>query len=78
MLVVPGLGTDAQDRRVACVAAEHGTILAAMFDTRLFGAACTGGVTAAICYVAGMTGWRLIALPLLVVLAYHLVFPKRP
>jgi hypothetical protein len=49
-----------------------------MLDTKLFGAACTGMVTVAICYVAGMTGWLLIALPLLVVFAYHLVFPKRP
>jgi len=71
-------GTDAEDHGVACIAAEHGIILAAMLDTKLFGAACIGVVTVAICYVAGMNDWRLIALPLLVVLAYHLVFPKRP
>jgi hypothetical protein len=46
-------------------------------DGKHFGAACTGTVTVAICYVAGMDDWRLIALPLLVVLAYYLSFQNR-
>jgi hypothetical protein len=49
-----------------------------MLDTKLFGAACAGVIILAVCYIAGMTGWRLIALPLLVVFAYYLIFPKRP
>jgi hypothetical protein len=44
--VVPRLGADAEDHGVARIAAEHGIILAAMLDTKLFGAACTGVVTA--------------------------------
>jgi hypothetical protein len=46
-------------------------------DEKHFGAACTGTVTVAICYVAGMNDWRLIALLLLVVLAYYLTFQNR-
>jgi len=43
-------------------------------DTKLFGAAFTGVGTLATSYVAGASDWRLIALPLLIMIAYYLVF----
>jgi hypothetical protein len=49
-----------------------------MLDSKLFGAAFTGVVTVAICYIAGMTGWGLIAPPLLVMLAHYLFFRNGP
>lgn len=38
------------------------------------GAACIGIITAAVCYLAGIVDWHLIALPVLVLLAYYLIF----
>ena len=52
-------------------------LMRVLIDGKHFGAACTGMATVAICYVAGMNDWRLIALPLLVVLAYYLSFQHR-
>jgi hypothetical protein len=47
-----------------------------MLDSKAFGAACVGVVSAAICRVAGMSDWRLIALPLLVAFAYYFFFAQ--
>jgi hypothetical protein len=47
-----------------------------MLDSKAFGAACVGVLIAAICYVAGMNDWRLIALPLAVALAYYFFFVR--
>jgi hypothetical protein len=47
-----------------------------MLDSKGFGAACVGVLIAAICYVAGMNDWRLIALPLAVALAYYFFFVR--
>jgi hypothetical protein len=53
----------------ACVA----TMLS-FVDTKFFGAAFTGAGTLATGYVADASDWRLIALPLLAMTAYYLVF----
>jgi hypothetical protein len=45
-----------------------------LLDSKPFAAASTGMVTAGTCYTAGCTNdWHLIALPLLVMLAHHLL-----
>jgi hypothetical protein len=49
------------------------------FDTKPFGAACTGLAVLATSYVAGVTGWHLIILPALTMMAYDLSFSaQRP
>jgi hypothetical protein len=64
-------GSEYDRQRVLAILCPHAE------DEKHFGAACTGTVTVAICYVAGMNDWRPIALPLLVVLAYYLTFQNR-
>lgn len=43
-------------------------------DSKFFGAAFTGVTAVATTYIAGVTGWSLIILPLLAIAAYHLCF----
>ena len=43
------------------------------FDNQHLGATCLAAITAAICHLAGMNDWRLIALPLLGVFTYYLI-----
>jgi hypothetical protein len=47
-------------------------IMLAFLDTKPFGAAFTGVITLAISYQAGVSDRALLALPLLVVIAYCL------
>jgi hypothetical protein len=47
-------------------------------DTKPFGAACTGLGTLGTGYMAGASGWSMIALALLTAIAYHFVFADGP
>ena len=42
-------------------------------DNQHVGATCLAAITAAICHLADMNDWRLIALPLLGVFTYYLI-----
>jgi hypothetical protein len=46
-------------------------------ETKLFGAGCVGLATLGTCYIAGLDSEYLVTLPLLAMLAYHLVFSER-
>lgn len=45
-------------------------------ETKLFGAGCVGLGAFGTCYLAGLESVSLIALSLLAMLAYHLIFQK--
>jgi hypothetical protein len=59
------------------IATQVDVIMLAFFDTKTFGATFVAAITLAISYQAGMDGRDLLALPLLVVIAYCLVIYRQ-
>jgi hypothetical protein len=65
------------DRVGGIVLALEGAIMRDFTDTKLFGEGCVGLGGLATCYLAGLDSESVIALSLLAMLAYHLLYWER-